>query len=90
MKRVHLRIAGHVQGVWFRESMRREAASRNVAGWVRNLPDGTVEAVLEGTATAVEELVEWARRGPERARVEHLDVRAEAPAGGLSGFQVLR
>ena len=72
-------IRGRVQGVWFRESMRLETEALGVAGWVRNRQDGTVEAVVQGEASAVEAMVRWARRGPEAARVDAVDVEA---AGG--------
>ena len=62
--RVHLIIEGRVQGVWFRESTRREAVSLGVSGWVRNLPGGMVEALLEGPETQVNELVLWCYHGP--------------------------
>jgi acylphosphatase len=80
-------VSGYVQGVFFRESMRRLAQQRNVAGWVANRPDGTVEAVLEGEQDAVERLVDFAQRGPRGAQVESVDVFAEEPEG-LSGFGV--
>lgn len=65
---------GRVQGVWYRESMRREAERLGITGWVRNRADGTVEAVVHGSPEAVEAMVRWARRGPEHALVESLDV----------------
>ena len=70
---------GRVQGVFFRDSTRREARSRGVAGWVRNRPDGTVEAVFEGEPDAVEALVEFCRRGPGHADVTQLDVEDQEP-----------
>jgi acylphosphatase len=78
-------IHGRVQGVWFRESMRQEAARLNVTGWVRNRPDGTVEAAVEGSTYAVEAMLRWARRGPEAAEVTQVDV-ADDP-GGYAGFE---
>ena len=69
-----LRIAGRVQGVFFRESMRRRAEQLKVTGWVRNCADGTVEAVAQGDAFEVGRLIEWAQRGPDAAMVEKLDV----------------
>jgi acylphosphatase len=78
-------IHGRVQGVWFRESMRQEAARLNVAGWVRNRADGTVEAAVEGSSYAVEAMIRWARRGPEAADVARVDV-ADDP-GGYRGFE---
>jgi acylphosphatase len=84
-----LRLVAHgrVQGVWFREGMRQEAERLGVAGWVRNRRDGTVEAVAQGPPEAVEALIAWARRGPEAAEVERLDV-ADAPGeGDLARFE---
>lgn len=75
----HLLITGHVQGVWYRESMRQEAARLDVTGWVRNRTDGSVEAVVSGTPEAVDAITEWARRGPPLVRVESLAV---SPAEG--------
>ena len=80
-------ISGHVQGVFFRETARRRAQAHAVAGWIRNNPDGTVEAAFEGAEDAVERLVEFCREGPRGARVEWVDVIAEEPEG-LSGFDV--
>lgn len=80
-------VSGRVQGVWFRASTRLAALDIGVSGWVRNLPDGSVEAVFEGIPEAVERAVEWARRGPERASVTSLQEFAENPEG-LSGFEV--
>ncbi len=73
--------------MWFRESCRQQALSAGVAGWVRNHPDGTVEAVLEGEPGAVERLVAWMREGPRLARVTRVEVSVEAPAGER-GFHV--
>lgn len=80
-------VTGRVQGVWFRESCRREAVAVGVAGWVRNASDGTVEAVLEGPPAAVERVVQWCRSGPSGARVDAVDVSVESPAGER-GFRV--
>ncbi len=81
-----LEIRGRVQGVWFRESMRIEAESLGVTGWVRNRLDGSVEALIEGEFHAVETLTRWARRGPERASVDAVAIRDE-PAAGLDAFE---
>lgn len=81
-------MRGRVQGVFFRDSTRREAVARGVSGWVRNRADGSVEAVFEGPADAVEALVEWCRLGPDRAQVEDMDVSVEEPPDGLDGFEV--
>ncbi len=74
-KTLHLLIRGRVQGVFYRDSMRREAQALGISGWVRNRSDGTVEAVVHGAPAAVDAIVGWARRGPERARVEGVDIR---------------
>jgi acylphosphatase len=80
-------VHGRVQGVFFRDSTEQEAASRGVAGWVRNRDDGAVEAVFEGDSDAVEALVEFCRSGPSSADVERVDVEEEEPEG-LNGFEV--
>ena len=80
-------IHGHVQGVFFRDSTRRLAEREGVAGWVRNRPDGAVEAVFEGDAEAVERLLGFMREGPRGAQVERVDVAEEEPEG-LRGFSV--
>ncbi len=87
--RLHLWISGRVQGVFFRSTMKEEADARGVRGWVRNLPDGRVEAVLEGDEQAVRSLAEWARRGPPAARVERVDVVEEQYTGEFRDFRVL-
>jgi acylphosphatase len=80
-------VHGNVQGVFFRDSCRREANSRGVAGWVTNRRDGAVEAVFEGAPDAVAALVDFCRRGPRGADVESVDETSEEPEG-LSGFEV--
>jgi acylphosphatase len=72
-------VHGYVHGVFFRDTVRRRAQTANVAGWVRNNPDGTVEAVFEGAPAAVDRLVEFCREGPRGARVEHVETVAEEP-----------
>ena len=80
-------VHGLVQGVFFRDTVRRHARSRGLAGWVRNNPDGTVEAVFEGEPEAVERLVSFVHEGPSGAIVERVDV-VEEEDEGLSGFAV--
>lgn len=87
MHRRRVVVQGHVQGVFFRETTRRRALAAGVAGWVRNLPDGRVEAVFEGDRDAVEGLVAFAREGPRGARVDWADVAAEE-LEGLTGFEI--
>jgi acylphosphatase len=82
-----LLIYGLVQGVWFRESMRQEALRLGITGWVRNLRDGSVEAMVSGEDDAVERLIAWTRRGPEMARVEQVQV--SAGEGEFGSFEKL-
>jgi acylphosphatase len=85
--RYRVLISGQVQGVNFRASCQRMAWQHGVAGWVRNLPDGRVEAVFEGPAEDVHRLVDWAGHGPRLAAVTTVDVRAERPEG-LGSFTI--
>ena len=78
---------GRVQGVFFRDTCRREARARQVVGWVRNNHDGTVEAVFEGDPDAVSTMVDWAHAGPDPAQVSRVDVIVEEPEG-LADFAV--
>lgn len=87
MARKRVIVRGRVQGVFFRDTTRRMAESRGVAGWVRNNPDGTVEAVFEGPDDAVDDMVRFAQEGPRGASVEHVEVDDE-PLEGLTGFRI--
>jgi acylphosphatase len=82
-----VQVTGRVQGVWFREALRRACERRGVAGWARNRPDGSVEAVLEGPAEDVDAIVDWCRLGPPDARVDDVAV-TEIDPRSLSGFAV--
>lgn len=85
--RRHLTVSGKVQGVFFRDSLRQRAEQAGVSGWAVNCGNGSVEVVLEGPPDAVQAVAGYCRRGPERARVEHVDEREEPPEG-LDGFQI--
>lgn len=85
---LHLVIHGRVQGVFYRDSMQREAHRLGISGWVRNLPDGTVEAMAQGEPALLDKLVQWAHRGPERAQVERVVV--QPAQGKFNGFEILR
>lgn len=87
MVRRRVRVSGEVQGVFFRDTCKQQAEAAGVAGWVRNAPDGGVEAVFEGEPDAVKRLVAWCHAGPDQAEVVGVDVREEE-AEGLSGFAV--
>ena len=88
--RAHLVVRGRVQGVGFRGSMQDEAERLGVVGWVRNRPNGTVEAEVEGTREAVDELIAWVHRGPSGARVADVRVDWIPPRGEQAGFVVTR
>jgi acylphosphatase len=85
--RRRIKAHGRVQGVFFRDTTRREAQRRGVAGWVANAGDGTVEAVFEGDQEAVDAMVELCRNSPGHSQVGRVDVAEEEPEG-LSGFEV--
>ncbi|HEX5955854.1 MAG TPA: acylphosphatase [Solirubrobacterales bacterium] len=80
-------VHGRVQGVFFRDTVRRMAQSRGVSGWVSNRSDGAVEAVFEGDPEAVESMLRFCRRGPERAVVDRVEEFQEEPEG-LEGFRI--
>lgn len=87
MVRRRVVVQGRVQGVFFRDSTRRAAAARGVAGWVRNRPDGTVEAVFEGDPDDVAAMIRVCEQGPGRAEVARVEVSEEEPEG-LTGFAI--
>ena len=88
VRAVRFIISGRVQGVWFRDSMRKEAERLGIQGWVRNRPDRSVEAVAQGESERVEALIAWAWRGPPMARVEEVVVEESAADPGVDGFRV--
>ena len=87
-KRVHVVVRGYVQGIFFRETTRRKAAALGVRGWVRNRPEGSVEAVFEGNPRSVDELVAWCRRGPIGAEVDGVESVEEPYEGKFIRFEV--
>lgn len=88
VKRIRAVIKGRVQGVFFRAYTREEAQRLGLVGWVRNRPDGAVEAVAEGEAEQVEQLITWLHQGPPAARVSGLEIRPEQPGGNLQSFDI--
>ena len=84
VRRAHVFVSGRVQAVFFRQMTARTARGEGVGGWVRNLPDGRVEAVFEGPAEAVERCLAWCRRGPELAEVDEVEIGEEHPEGDTS------
>jgi acylphosphatase len=81
-------ISGRVQGVYFRAHTRDEAKKRGLTGWVKNLYDGRVEAVLEGTEDDIQSMISWCRQGPPRAAVAHVSVEGEVFRGEFSDFTI--
>lgn len=86
-RRTRVLVSGRVQGVFFRDSTREKAQALGLSGWVRNLPDGTVEAAFEGDEDRVAEMVSWCGDGPPEARVENVSAEDEEPEH-LEGFEV--
>jgi acylphosphatase len=87
-ERAHVYVSGQVQGVFFRDSAREKAEQLGLNGWVKNLPDGRVEALFEGPSESVREMVRWCEEGPLHAEVEDVDAEFEASQGDLTGFEV--
>jgi len=88
MSRLHVRVRGLVQGVFFRDSTRQTAERLGLRGWVRNLPDGRVEAVFQGERAACETALDYVRKGPPSARVEEVDTRWEDDEEDLVDFRI--
>ena len=84
----HLLISGRVQGVFYRATCASEARARGLLGWVRNLPDGNVEALLQGPKEKVEDMIRWCYRGPSEARVSKIDVAYREPDPALTDFRI--
>lgn len=87
-ERAHVYISGSVQGVFFRDSTRQKANELDLNGWVKNMSDGRVEALFEGPADAVQEMLDWCKEGPAQADVEDVDAEHEEPMEDLKGFEV--
>lgn len=88
MERVRLRITGHVQGVFYRDSTRRRALELGITGWVRNEPDGSVLAEVQADAARVAEMVQWCHDGPQRAEVTGVDVHEIDPQDDETTFLI--
>lgn len=86
--RAHIYVEGMVQGVFYRANTVNKASSLGVVGWVRNTPDGGVEAIFEGEKDAVENVVEWCSEGPPGARVRNVNTTWEEPTGEFNGFSI--
>jgi acylphosphatase len=90
MPRVHLHISGRVQGVYYRQTTAQVAADLGLSGWVRNLPDGRVEAIAEGPTEALERLLAFCHEGPPAARVERVECQWQEETGEFARFKALK
>lgn len=88
MKRITARVFGHVQGVFFRDTTRRHAQQRDITGWVRNEPDGTVQVVAEGAEEELEQLLSFLHRGPSAARVDRVEATWQSATGEFTTFRI--
>ena len=86
--RVHLVITGRVQGVWFRANTQKKAKTLDLKGWVKNRPDGRVEAVFEGEKEQIDRIIEWCKKGPSFARVDDVQIQWETPMGDFTTFTI--
>jgi acylphosphatase len=86
-QRAHVYVSGQVQGVFFRDSTREKAEQLGLSGWVKNLPDGRVEALFEGSSDKVREMLRWCEEGPSHAEVEDVDTEFDTVQEDLSGFE---
>ncbi len=87
-KRAHVIVEGRVQGVFFRAYTSDEAKKLGLTGWVRNRPDGSVEAVVEGDTESIETMLHWFHQGSPGSRVTDVKVQEESPVGDMSGFEI--
>lgn len=87
-KRVHVWVEGRVQGVFFRANVQEVATREGLSGWVRNLPDGRVEAVFEGEAESVERMVQWCWQGSPASRVDNVKTEEEPSRGRTERFEI--
>lgn len=88
MKRLHLKIYGRVQGVYFRSSAQSKARELGLSGWAKNIPDGTLETVVEGEEEMLEEYIRWCKKGPAAARVDKVEEKWDEPTGEFKGFSI--
>ncbi|MDD5099426.1 MAG: acylphosphatase [Syntrophales bacterium] len=88
-KRYHVRISGRVQGVYFRANTCGQARAFGLTGWVRNLPDGRVEALFEGERKNAEAMLAWCRTGTPPARVDHVEAEEKNVEGGFTSFDIV-
>mgnify|MGYP002636243229 CR=1 FL=1 len=87
--KLHLRIHGRVQGVWYRAGMQQRALELGLRGWVRNQPDGCVESVVQGPSEALDQLLDWCAQGPPAARVTRVDTEYGVEEALAEGFRIL-
>jgi acylphosphatase len=88
MKQVHVRISGHVQGVWYRASTKQKAEELGITGWVKNTSDGAVEAVFAGEEEVVDAMISWCQKGPRLAKVTNVEMNDQPYSGEFEGFTI--
>ena len=85
---VHVKISGRVQGVWFRANTKQKAEQLGVVGWVKNTPDGCVEAIFEGEEKLVKEMLEWCNHGPPLAKIDNVEIKNQNPTDAFDEFSI--
>jgi len=85
---VHVIVSGQVQGVWFRASTKQKAEELGLTGWVRNTPNGSVEAVFEGEEEIIKKMIDWCHSGPPMAKVDNIIVKKQQKTIGFNGFSI--
>jgi acylphosphatase len=85
---VYVVISGEVQGVWFRASTKKKADELGITGWVRNTPDGKVDAVFEGDESQVNRMIKWCHQGPPLSKVEKVEAKIQDPIKGFNSFKI--
>ena len=88
-KAVHLLVFGKVQGVFFRSNLKKVCDNAGVMGWVRNKPDGSVEAILQGGEDGIRAVLDWSKQGPERAQVSRIETRESDYSSSMKGFEIV-
>jgi acylphosphatase len=86
--RVHIFVSGKVQGVFFRSNTQKKAKDLNISGWVRNLPNGRVEMILEGKREKIQELIEWTKKGPSFSKVDNVEIEWQEYIGEFKNFDI--
>lgn len=87
-KNVHITINGKVQGIWFRANTKQKAEQLGITGWVKNIPNGSVEAIFEGEENCIKEMIDWCQHGPPQAKVENIEIKEQSITNGFDEFLI--